>query len=536
MKFLISLFLFITKMSFGQPLSIQWERSFGGSNDEVGTSIKQTFDGGYLIAGYTASDDGDISGNHTMNHYDYWVIKTDSSGTLAWQKCYGGSSDEVAFSLELTNDSGFILAGYAGFNDGDVTGVHTPYSTDYWIVKCSSLGDIEWQKCLGGSNDDDAHHIIRSKVGGYVVIGYAISTDYDVTNSHTNSTCLGCSDAWVVRLDSIGNELWAKCYGGSWTEDGNSIIETADSGFIIMGMTLSNDGDVLGLHGTPGSNSDFLIVKIDSVGNVQWQKCYGGLFEEVPYSFVPTLDNGYVIIGSTCSNDFDVNGNHNIQPPVTDSWVVKIDSIGNLQWQKCLGGSDFDVGTSIIQMHDSTFLALYNSTSSDGDVTCNHSSSSDIILAKLDVNGTIEWQECFGGTFSEQGYSIQETVDSGIVISGLSQSSDGDVSVNHGGYDVWVVKLSSIDNFIRGPNLLPDVSFSLRRIDDHIILTFSSGNMEKIQLQLQDITGRLIFTKSLNITSGLNKHEVYVGKLNCGVYIVSMMTQEMFVSTKLVVE
>ncbi|MGB3074225.1 MAG: hypothetical protein WBB36_02835, partial [Chitinophagales bacterium] len=187
------------------PSSIEWQKCLGGSGYEIAKSVQQTSDGGFIVAGYTESTDGDISGNHGGS--DYWVVKLDSHGVMEWQKCLGGSYYEFAHSVQQTTDKGFIVAGYSSSNDGDVSGNHGDY--DYWIVKLDSTGTMEWQKCLGGSKYDAAHSIQQTSDGGFIVAGETGSTIGDVSGNH------GSGDYWVVKLDGSGNIEWQKCLGGN---------------------------------------------------------------------------------------------------------------------------------------------------------------------------------------------------------------------------------------------------------------------------------------------------------------------------------
>ena len=202
-------------------------------------SIQQTADGGYVVAGYANSNDGDVSGNH--GDFDYWIVKLDQSGNLVWQKCLGGSNKEEAWSIRQTADGGYVVAGRTYSNDGDVRGNHG--DGDYWVVKLDASGNLVWQKCLGGSNNDEARSIQQTADGGYVVAGHTNSNDGDVRGNH------GDDDYWVVKLDASGNLVWQKCLGGSKDEYAQSVQQTADGGYVVAGYTYSNDGDVSGNHG-----------------------------------------------------------------------------------------------------------------------------------------------------------------------------------------------------------------------------------------------------------------------------------------------
>jgi hypothetical protein len=402
---------------------IQWQKCLGGSASEFAISIQQTTDGGYITAGTTGSTDGDVSGNNGIA--DAWVVKLDSSGNIQWQKCLGGSGYDSANSIQQTTDGGYIITGMTESTDGDVSGNNG--SIDAWVVKLDSSGNIQWQKCLGGSGDDTADSIQQTTDGGYIVAGATMSTDGDVSGNN------GSADAWVVKLDSSGNIQWQKCLGGSDDDQANSIQQTTDGGYIVAGATMSTDGDVSGNNGS----ADFWVVKLDSSGNIQWQKCLGGSDMDSAYSILQSTDGGCIVAGRTRSTDGDVSGNNGS----SDAWVMKLDSSGNIQWQKCLGGSDVDSASSIQQTTDGGYILAGVTESNDGDVSGNNGLS-DFWVVELDSSGNIQWQKCLGGSDEDYAGSIQQTTDGGYIVTGRTRSTDGDVSGNHGSYDVWVVKLA----------------------------------------------------------------------------------------------
>ncbi len=404
-------------------VSLEWQKCLGGSDWDDAYSIQQTTDGGYIVAGGPESNDGDVSGNHGFD--DYWVVKLSSSGTLEWQKCLGGSDLDNAQSIQETTDGGYIVAGFTNSNDGDVSGNHGGF--DSWVVKLSSSGALEWQKCLGGIGFEWAQSIHQSTDGGYIVAGLTNSNDGDVSGNH------GESDYWVVKLSSSGALEWQKCLGGSDWDNAYSIQQTTDGGYIVAGKTSSNDGDVSGNHG----ESDSWVVKLSSSGALEWQKCLGGSDWDNAYSIQQTTDEGYIVAGSANSNDGDVSGNHG----ESDYWVVKLSSSGSLEWQKCLGGSGSEGASSIQQTTDEGYIVAGSANSNDGDVSGNHGES-DYWVVKLSSSGSLEWQKCLGGSGSEGASSIQQTTDEGYIVAGSANSNDGDVSGNHGEYDSWVVKLA----------------------------------------------------------------------------------------------
>jgi hypothetical protein len=422
-KIVLFLLTLVSFYSNAQP-SINWQKCLGGGSNDEGRSIKQTTDGGYILTGYTQSNNGDASGNQGGS--DAWVVKLNSFGVIEWQKCLGGSLSDQFESVQQTTDGGYILTGYTYSNDGDVSGNHG--GSDARVVKLNSLGVIQWQKCLGGSLSDQFETIQQTSDGGYILTGLTLSNDGDVSGNH------GSADAWVVKINSLGVIEWQKCLGGSLNDGGRSIQQSTDGGYILNGYTQSNDGDVLGNHG----NIDALVVKLTSLGVIQWQKCLGGSLYDNGYSIQQTIDGGYILTGYTNSNNGDVFGNHG----GNDVWVVKLTSLSVIQWQKCLGGNSDDYAYSIQQTTDGGYILTGVTFSNDGDVSGNHGSA-DTWVVKLNSLGVIEWQKCLGGSLNDGGRSIQQTTDGGYILNGKTNSINGDISGNHGNGDSWVVKLSS---------------------------------------------------------------------------------------------
>jgi hypothetical protein len=359
-------------VKLGSNGTIGWQKCLGGSNDDYAHSIIQTSDGGFAMAGDTHSFDGDVSGNHGID--DAWVVKLSSAGAIQWQKCLGGQDHDGAYSIIQTSDGGFAVAGWTYSTDGDVSGNHG--DVDAWVVKLSSSGAVQWQKCLGGTNIDLANTIIQTSDGGFVMAGFTFSNDGDVSGIHGP----GLADIWVVKLNSSGAVQWQKCLGGSYNDIAHSIIQTSDGGLAVVGETLSTDGDVSGNHGS----WDVWAVKLSSTGAVQWQKCLGGTDRDEGKSIIQTSDGGFAVTGMTFSPDGDVSGIHGPGFDSADLWVVKLNSSGAIQWQKCLGGTDGDWAESIIQTSDGGFAAAGLADSPDGDVIGNHGGSgSDAWVVKL---------------------------------------------------------------------------------------------------------------------------------------------------------
>lgn len=409
--------------------AILWQKLLGGSMGEEARFLQLTPDGGCVFTGYARSANGDVTVNKGDD--DLWVVKLDENGSIQWQQTYGGTGQEWGRHIQLTTDGGYILAGHntTANENGDVHGNKGGF--DFWILKLSNSGQLEWQQSLGGSSLDLAYRIQQTADGNYVVFGGTKSIDGNVTGKSTSD-----ADYWLVKLDPVGNILWEKTIGGIGHEEGSSIELTDDGGFILSGFTDSNNGDVTGNHG----DFDAHLVKTDNDGNIQWSRCYGGMYNDAARDARQTADGGYIMAGYTNSDDGDVSGNHGGQ----DAWVVKLNADGLIQWQKALGGTSLEYAYYIEQARDkSGYLVTGHNGSDNGDVSDNHGLY-DCWAVKLDPDGYLLWQKSLGGSEQDYGRAITQTYTGDYLISGYASSIDGDVTGKHGGpgsKDAWIIKL-----------------------------------------------------------------------------------------------
>ena len=438
-------FMLLTARADETAPDVEWQRRLGGSLDDAAFSILQTSDGGYIFAGITQSNDGDVSGNH--GGQDAWIVKLNSLGEIVWQRCFGGSDDDLALSIQQTNDGGYIFAGATKSNDGDVPGYRGGFVTwmgkflleyftklreiensvqDVWIVKLNASGETEWQKCLGGSRIDVARAIQQTSDGGYIFAGATNSNNGDVSGNH------GGEDAWIVKLNASGKLVWQRCFGGSGDDMATSIQQTNDGGYIFAGWTLTGDGDVSGNNG----GTDAWIVKLNASGKIVWQRCLGGSSTDFANSIQQTNDGGYILAGNTDSNDGDVSGNHGKQ----DVWIVKLNESGEIVWQKCLGGSGDDIAASIQQTSDGGYIFCGGTYSSDDDVSGDKDDLNAWVV-KLNTSGEIAWQRRLGDTGDDLAVSIQQMSDGGFVFAGNVDFGKEDEFHKDGG-DAWIVKLA----------------------------------------------------------------------------------------------
>jgi len=382
-----------------EPPATEWAQTYGGINSEMARSVIQTSDGGYLLAGETDS--------FGAGRRDFWLVKTDGDGNMEWNKTYGGGGHDHAFSAVQTTDGGYASTGRTNsFGAGN---------GDFWLVKVDSSGNHEWNKTYGGAGPEASRCVIETSDGGYALAGF------------TQSFGAGSDDFWLVKVDSSGNHEWNKTYGGANADAARSVVETSDGGFILTGETAS--------FGAGGD--DCWLVKVDSSGNHEWNKTYGGALAENAFSVVETGDGGFALAGSTRS----------FGEGRLDFWLVKVDSSGNHEWNKTYGGAGNDPAHSMVEANmvesaDGGYV-LAGFTVSFGE------GGQDGWLIKTDAAGNMEWNKTYGGITDDTFHSVVRTSDGGFALAGFTQSFGA------GSDDFWLVKIAAPPEYTLTINSAP---------------------------------------------------------------------------------
>lgn len=309
-----------------------------------------------------------------------------------WTKTFGGTNIDVAYAVEETNDEGYIIAGYT-------RSFGTTSGRNLWIFKTDKSGNLIWNKTFGGNSDDEGAAVKQTLDGGFIAAGY------------TSSFGAGAKDVFVVKTDSLGNELWSRFFGGTSDEEAYALEVLPDGGFIIGCATSS---------ATAGSRDGWLI-RLNSSGNSLWDKKIGGLSTDGIRDLKLTSDNSFIITGWTASDGAGALGK---------AWLVKIDSLGNIIFNKSFGGTDADRGLSVQQTSDGGYIFTgYTASSGAG--------NDDLFLVKTDGSGNQTWAKTFGGTGRDYGNVVKQTADGGYLIAGYT------LSFGAGGDDLWIVKTDS---------------------------------------------------------------------------------------------
>lgn len=406
-------------------------QTFGGSKNDVAKSIISTLDGGFAVLGYTQSIDGDVTGKINED-YDFWVLKFNSEALLEWNKTYGGSGDDRGSHLIQTSDGGYALIGYSDSLDGDVTSNNG--NRDFWMVKIDAVGAITWQKSFGYAGVDEGISVIETSGNHYLLSGVIdVTASEGEGNIGRYSSKHAGGDYWSIKINSTGDLIWSRFYGGSFTDIPAGIVENVNSDLITIGGSDSNDIDITNNKGS----YDFWVVKSNTSGDIIWEKSYGGSEIDEARGVVSTDEGSYIIVGDTRSEEQDVSLNNG----AADLWVLKISDSGDIVWEKSFGGSNFDVARSISSTFDDGFLIAGSSRSSDGDVSKNQGQN-DAWIIKIDNTGRLLWETTVGGSEIDFAYDAVQLTNGAIIAVGETSSFDGDISVNSGFTDLLIIKIN----------------------------------------------------------------------------------------------
>lgn len=365
----------------------------------------------------------------TEEDFDFWILKYDANNTLLWSKTFGGSNDDRGADIIETSDGGFALLGYSRSSDKDVT--LNAGSQDFWLVKLSSNGEITWQKTFGFSGADYGTTLIQTNDNGYLITGVLDVTSSGGQGNSRSSQRHAGGDIWALKLDLDGKLDWSKYYGGSFTDTPLGVIKTSDNGFIIAGSSDSNDVDIKNNKGS----YDFWVIKIAANGTLIWEKSFGGSEIDEARGITTTNDGNFIIVGDTRSSDKDISINNG----AADIWMIKITPDGALIWEKTIGATGFDVARSISKTQDNGFLIAGSSRSSDNGFL--NKGQNDALILKINTEGVLEWKNTVGGSEIDFLYDAVELNNKAIIAVGESSSSNGDISTNKGFSDALIIKI-----------------------------------------------------------------------------------------------
>ncbi|WP_298779505.1 hypothetical protein [uncultured Polaribacter sp.] len=352
-------------------------------------------------------------------------------------KTLGGTNNETLNSVVKTADGGYAVLGFTQSNNFDINTKNNE-SFDFWVMKFSSEDILIWSKTFGGTDDDRGADIIATNDGGFALLGYSKSNDGNVT---TNA---GSQDFWVIKITADGNITWQKTFGFSGADYGTTLLQTSDNGFLLTGVldVTASGGQGNSKTSNKHAGGDIWAIKLNNSGTLEWSKFYGGSFTDTPFGIVETTDNNYIIAASSDSEDFNISNNKGTY----DFWILKISADGALIWEQSFGGSQIDEPRAITATDDGNFIVIGDTRSFDIDVAINNGAA-DLWMIKISNEGTLIWEKTIGSTSFDVARSISKTQDNGFVIAGSSRSSDSIFS-NQGQNDAWVLKVDDSANIV----------------------------------------------------------------------------------------
>lgn len=410
---------------------IEWQKTFGGSGDDIARDVIETRDGGYAIIGYTKSIDGDIN-DKTLAENDFWVIKLDENGSLEWQKTYGGSGDDKGRAIIQTQDGGYAITGPSMSADGD--GSQNQGFHDHWLIKLDQQGTIQWERSFGFEGHDHSHSLFQTADGGYFIGGFLDVTASEGAGNETVVRKHGVGEFWAQKLDANGALEWRRYFGGSNNDRIYKVLPAHDGNYLVIGSSESDDFDITNTNGS----YDVWVVKMNRDGELLWEKSYGGSGVDDGYGAVATNDGNYLIAATAISDDGMVSnpkGN-------ADVWILKINDNGDLLWEKSYGGSGFDAAFAINKSNDifGSYVLAGTSKSADNDLETNNGGN-DFWVLKIDGHGKLQFEKSLGGSGLDLAYGVTQTYDGKIVVVGETESADQDITNNKGGKDIWIAKI-----------------------------------------------------------------------------------------------
>ena len=356
---LLAIFLILFFTIVGNAQDILWEKSYGGKHADYLLEAIPTPENGFVVAGSTISSKTGSLTQETKGNLDYWVCKLDANGEILWQKTFGGKGLDLLQSVKLTPDGGMVLAGIsnseAKFDKLD----ECKGDTDYWIIKLDSHGAEQWQSTIGGAGQEKLRSIALTADGGYIIGGSSGSNKSELIEGSNEVDPFGKTensrgnlDYWVVKLTATGNVAWQKTYGGKYLDELKSVVPVPTGGYLLGGY--SNSPKSGDKTDDNIGIGDYWVIKIDNIGTLIWQKTIGGNLDDDLFVLTPTQDGNFILAGN--SNSSSSNSKSKANGSGTDYWVVKMDTEGGISWQETYNFGKSDILNSVVENPDGTLL------------------------------------------------------------------------------------------------------------------------------------------------------------------------------------
>ena len=518
---LIISFCLLLQYNFSCAQKTKWNKYYGGNHEEYLSDMIPTADNGFILAGSSLSGKSGIKNSLNFGGLDYWIWKMDEFGEKEWEKSYGGKQDDWLSKIIKTRDGGYLLVGTSSSNIGFDKKEDAIGENDIWVLKISAMGVEQWQKTLGGRGNEKNPTIVPTK-DGYLV---GASSNSAINGNKTIEN-FGNYDYWILKLNLDGEIQWQNAFGGVYYDELISIVSSNDDGFIIAG---NSNSEISGnkTEKTEGL-SDYWILKIDSNGLVKWQKTYGSVKDESLSEIIATKDKGYIIAGS--SNAFEKSNELN-----TNFHLINIDEDGTIKWEENYDYGTVDLITTIISNQNNTYTlggyskGAYNIIFNKENYKKNKRDTEEYILINLDDKGKVLWDKIIYNEGEDILKKVIVSRDNGYILAGNNNVLQNTKNINRqGNNDFWIVKvfdenqpINELEEIIASPN--PTFNYT------NIVIGFP---YEKGELTINDIMGRQIKTKT--VTERMIP--IDLSGQAAGIYIISVKIKNEVYSVKVIKE
>lgn len=532
----LSVLLFSSILS-AQNLAITNQKTLGGSDTDELNSVVQLSNGDVVAIGSSRSGiSGDKDDTYRAQE-DYWIVCMDAALNVKWQKTIGGDSIDIPQVVIQTNDGNILCAGYSNSSVSFDKTAANKGGYDYWIVKLDTSGNELWQKTYGGAGDDYATDLKELNDGSLLISGHS---DSEIGGDKSDSS-RGYADYWLVKIDFMGNILWDKTFGGSGVDYWPNLAVTSAGEIVLSGNTTSPvSGDKTEpLYGLVG----IWVLKLNDSGNYLWDKCLGG--ENSQFGGIGGAVNGWGI-PVEINTDLFILGNSDADSTGTktenskgdtDYWITKLNANGGIVWDKTIGGSGNDGGTSLLVSSAGELLLSGSSLSGvSGDKEDPMIGNSDFWIVAIDTTGVIQWQKTIGGTDFETLAQTIETEPGKFLIAGYSESgADGDkTEPSRGQEDYWMVELSLPTGIPQGEehaiSFLPFPNPSLGTLNIQLPHNYQ-GNYK---LRVYDAAGKIIMSDQIIGSTPIVSTNISEN----GMYFVQLIdkTDRVVAATKIIIQ
>jgi hypothetical protein len=433
---------------YAQAPDTLWTRRFGDIRDDSGASVQQTMDGGFIIAGHTSEN---LLGRIQLD-YDVWLVKTDDLGNMLWNRTFGGTGEDRAYSVIETSDSGYVITG--------VTQSFGAGGRDAYLIKTDKTGTLQWESTFGGSGNDYAYDVALTYDGGYILVG--------------TSPCInGGNDIYLVKVTDIGNMDWATTFCAYYDANARSVIQAYDGGFVLAGDKYIGAGMRVGW-----------LIKTNSSGDLEWSR---ELTKHHVYDYgmsvAHTADSGYIV----CGHGF------NYPDAGFDTWLTKCSESGNAEWFYHYGGEEYEYANSVRSTFDGGYI-LTGRTQSYG------AGGDDLYIVKTDCSGIMEWESVYGWTNTDVGRSVQLTSGGGFIIAGVTRSISSS-------YDIWLLNIeppTEISGPVTDQARLDITGVYPNPFSSILSISYSLPEPSLAEMSIYDLSGRLVDTVLKGFTADGN--------------------------------